>query len=142
MLNPDFPIISGSYQMTSEWYVNLPGEFNRRLEDNALVIWCRGFTIWIVVWHNDQNESTKDRLSWLKSDMPQDAFDIEQDTDGKVLRLAYRLVEDSNDDRVPAFYCFAVGESGHTQVSIYFDDVSDVDLARQIWRSLDERIAP
>ena len=66
------------------------------------------------------------------------AYDVEEHVQENVLRLDYRLVEDAQDDRVPAFYCYAVGEHSHVQMAFYFDDEEDLTLAKEIWRSLGE----
>ena len=64
--------------------------------------------------------------------MSSDAFDVEEVTEENVLRLRYRLNEESEDRRVAAFYGFAVGVNGHIQLGIYFDDEGDVEQAKQI----------
>lgn len=139
MLHPDFPVVSDHYQMTDMWSVVLPGEFNRRIEDGDLVIWRPGITIWTAIWGNDNNLPADKRLIELKQDISDDAFDIEEDVTGSILRFRYRLVEDSDDDRIPAYYCFAVGNSGYVQMAIYFDDENDLSVAESIWKSLEER---
>jgi hypothetical protein len=137
-LHPDFPVIEGRYQMTKDWSVVLPSQFNQRVEDGDLVIWKPGFTMWIVVWGNDKSQSQEERLGWLQSDSSPAAFDkITESSDG-VIRYAYRLKEESGDDREPAFYCFAIGKEGHVQMAIYFDSSGDLGAAQKIWRSLTE----
>jgi len=124
--------------MTEDWALALPEKFNRRLDNGDLVIWRPGFTIRIAVWNNDKDESPRQRLSWIKETMSTAAYDVEEHVQENVLRLDYRLVEDAEDDRVPAFYCYAVGEHSHVQMAFYFDDEEDVTLAKEIWRSLVE----
>ena len=137
-LHPDFPIIEGHYQMTKDWSVTLPSQFNRRIEEGQLVIWKPGFTVWTNVWNNDNSESQEERLQWIQSDPSPDAFGkITESSDG-LSRYSYRLKEDSDDDRVPAFYCFAIGEDGHVQMAMYFDSEGDLANAQAIWRSLTE----
>jgi hypothetical protein len=70
--------------------------------------------------------------------MSADALDLEELSDDNVMRLAYRLNEESGDQRVAAFYGFVVGTNGHIQIAIYFDDENDKDLAREIWLSVTE----
>ena len=65
MLNPDFPVVDGHYQMTSEWSLNLDQPHNRRIEEQQLVIWRPGVTLWISVWGNDNHESIDERLTWI-----------------------------------------------------------------------------
>ncbi len=137
-LNPDFPIIEGHYQMSKEWSVVLPSKFNRRVEDGSLVIWKPGFTMWTIIWNNDNSESPEERLKWIKEDSAPDAFDVVTESTNGALRYAYRLKEDSEDDRQPAFYCYAIGRDGHVQMAIYFDSPHDLSDAQAIWRSLTE----
>ena len=33
----DFSMVSGQYQITDEWSLNLPAQFNRKIEDGLLV---------------------------------------------------------------------------------------------------------
>lgn len=142
MLHPDFPVISGDYQMTKNWCVTLPGEFNRRIEEGDLVIWRPGMTIWTAVWGNDENKSKEECLSWIKEDISEDAFDISELRENDLLRFKYRLIEESEDERVPAFYCFAVGDSGYVQMAIYFDVEEELENAEFIWKSLKENKLP
>ena len=137
-LHPDFPVVEGHYQMTKDWSVALPAQFNRRLEDGNLVIWKPGFTLWTTVWNNDKAESKAERLEWIQGDSPPEAFDsIVESADG-IVRYAYRLKEQSEDDCQAAFYCFAIGQDGHVQMAIYFDSADDLEDAKAIWRSLRE----
>ncbi len=137
-LNPDFPIIEGSYQMTEDWSVTLPTPFNRRVEEGELVIWKPGFTIWINVWNNDKSESQGERLHWIQESSSTNAFDEIIESSDSVSRYSYRLKEDSDDDREPAFYGVGTGEGGHVQIVIYFDSAGDLAEAKSIWRSLTE----
>lgn len=122
--------------MTEEWSVNLPSKFNRRLEDSDLVIWKHGFTIWTIIWGNNNSESQEERLAWIQEDSSPDGFDAVVENSDRILRYAYRLKEDSGDDRQAAFYCYAIGETGHVQMAIYFDSPESIADAETIWRSL------
>jgi hypothetical protein len=141
MLNPEFPVVEGTLQMTKSWSMTLPDKFNRRIEEGDLVLWRPGFTIWVSALNNDHDESEADRMAWLRDEMSPDAFDVEDVSDDNVVRLAYRLNEESEDQRVAAFYGFVVGANGHIQLAIYFDDEQDEHLARKIWLSVTEGAA-
>ncbi|MES2475503.1 MAG: hypothetical protein V4640_06965 [Verrucomicrobiota bacterium] len=136
-LHPEFPVVEAHYQMTKEWSVDLPTKFNRRFEESDLVIWKPGFTIWTTVWNN-KSESPDERLAWIRDDSSPDAFDAVTETSNGLLRYSYRLKEDSDDARLPGFYCYAIGKVGHVQMAIYFDSPDDLDTAQAIWRSLTE----
>jgi hypothetical protein len=137
MLHPEFPVIEGKYQLTDDWSLALPEKFNRRLEGEDLVLWRPGFTIWIAVWDTD-NTSPAERLKRIREDISSNAFEFENEKDQQTLRFSYRLIEEREDNVVQALYCFAIGKNGHMQMAIYFDDESDLRLAKMIWRSVRE----
>jgi hypothetical protein len=137
-MHPDFPVVSGSYQMTKDWTIVLPGQFNRRFEEGSMVLWRPGLTIWVNVWNNDHNQTRADRLARIKSKHAPEATDLEEAEEEGLTRFCYRLKEESEDDRVAAFYGFAFGENGEVLISVYFDDESDIAVARSVWLSLRE----
>jgi hypothetical protein len=141
MSHPAFPVIEGRYGMTKEWSILLPEKFNRRFEEESLVIWHSGFTMWIIVWGNDGFEARETRLAQLRARVSDQAFDLEQSHDEGVLVFSYRLRETIDDNSVPALYGFAIGESGHVQMAIYFDQESDLGKAKAILKSLRESAA-
>jgi hypothetical protein len=49
-LHPDYPTIEGRYPLTSDWELDLPQKFNRRIEDGNMVLWRPGLTLRISVW--------------------------------------------------------------------------------------------
>jgi len=138
MLNPKFPTVEGRYQMTAGWAVTLPGKFNRRLEDGSLVFWRPGITAWTNVWENNKRESREDRLKWISGDASADSFDAETHVDANVTRFAYRLTERREKAAVHAVHAFAIGQDGHVQMAIYFDNEDDLRIAKQLWNSLEE----
>jgi len=138
-LNPHFPVVTGRHQLTAEWSIDLPGEFNRRIDDGDLVFWRPGITAFVAIWNNDNAESIGARLAWLRGDMNPEAFDIVQEDLVDAQRFAYRLREDSEDSEensMPALYAFTVVEDSHLQLAVYFDDEHDVEVALRLWRSV------
>jgi hypothetical protein len=131
-LHAGFPVVTGNYQLTPEWSLALPLKFNRRIEDGALILWRPGVTLYFNAWHNNHNESIGARLAKLKSDTSPDAFEPHEQRAGPAQQFSYRLIEDG----VNALYGFVVANSGHLQVAIYFDNESDIDLARSMFASV------
>ena len=135
-LHPDFPVVSGKYQMTNEWSIVLPSEFNRRFEDGSLVIWRPGITLWIDARNNDDNQSIEERAAWANDTKSTKAYDIEEIKEKSIYRVGYRLAEESEDQRAASFNGYAIGNDGHIFISIYFDNESDAENAKQIWKSI------
>lgn len=137
-----WPIVSGSYQMTDEWSILLPGQFKRRIEDGSLVFWRDGLTAWINVWGNDHAETPQALFDRFRSGFPEGRLDEREATQDGVLKYAYRLKEEAGDRRVAAFYCFAFGISGVVQMAVYFDDDADLANAHLLMQGLKETLPP
>jgi hypothetical protein len=138
MLHPDFPIVDGRYRMTDDWAITLPQQFNRRIEDDSLVLWRPGVTIWIIVWNNDKGESQQERLAWLRVGSASNALETELQTESDITWYSYRLTEFHEDEAVHGFYGFAIGVGSHVQMAIYVDEETELQTAREIFRSLGE----
>ncbi|MFT6910354.1 MAG: hypothetical protein ACJAS1_007082 [Oleiphilaceae bacterium] len=141
VLSPDFPVIEGKHEITKSWSITLPAQFNRRIEDEDIVIWKPGFTIYIAVWNNDKKRSHDSLFNSVTEDISLEAFDINSNENGEIKLFSYRLNEDMNDQRVAAFYCYAVSPNGYVQSVMYFDLEKDVDDAIRIWESFEYEVA-
>jgi hypothetical protein len=137
MTHSRFPVVQGRYHLTRDWSVALPGPFQRRLEDDSLVLWRPGITVWTNIWNNDKLETSQERLEWLREGTSPDAFESQVIIDGSLTRYAYRLTEQRDEGVVHALYAFAIGPNGHVQMALYFDDEADLSIAREIAQSLD-----
>jgi hypothetical protein len=131
-LHPDFPVVTGDFQLTANWKISLSLKFSRREEDGSLILWRPGITIYFIAWTNDEEESIDSRLKQIKADISRDAFEHTEQTNSGVRQFSYRLVEDD----VDALYGFAIVDSGLLQAAFYVDDESDIEVARAIFASL------
>lgn len=134
-LHPDFPIVEGRYRMTSDWSIGLEDRFNRRIEDDALVLWKPGLTIWTLAYE-DGLETRDQQRAWVESTRSDGATAIEESERGGVRYWTYRLVEEADDDRRPGFYCYAFSGGSHVFMGIYFDADRDAETARALCLSL------
>lgn len=124
-LHPDFPIVEGAYQMTDSWVINLDQAHNRRFENNSLVIWRPGFTLWINVWNNDNEDTIDTRLNWFKNNASEEAFEEAIIKNDNTVTYKYRLLENN----VHAMDGLVFSDDGHVQVAAYFDEETDHQIA-------------
>jgi hypothetical protein len=129
---PGFPLIHGDYALTDTWSIHLPEQFARRVERRSLVLWRPGLTIWLSAWGNDNNQPQTDRLASIKDAASPARFDVRESVSGDVIRFSYRLRDTNDDGPVESLNAYVVGDDGHLQLSVYFDDVADVDEARRL----------
>lgn len=135
-LHPDYPVVSGAYRLTDEWTATLPFEMNKRIEDGCLVLWRQGFTVWVIVWGNDNNQSAVERLEEIKGRADGAATDIAVELESNPARLSYRLKEEQERGPVNGLYGFAFKPEGHVQLAVYLDQESDIEDAYSLHRSL------
>ena len=136
-LHPDFPIVTGNYQLNPTWAIKLPLKFNRRVEGRSLILWRPGVTLYFSAFTNDDGKSTETRLAQLKAIISPDAFEPREEQTRTGRQFSYRLVEGG----VNALYGFVIAGNGHLQVTVYFDNESDIDLARTMFASITENVA-
>jgi hypothetical protein len=129
---PEFPLVQGDHALTATWSIYLPEQFARRVEDGSLVLWRPGLTMWLTVWNNDNNETQAARLAWIKDEASTVRFDERESVRGGVTRFSYRLHDASDDAPVESLSAYVIGDDGHLQLSVYFDDAADAAKAQQL----------
>ena len=134
----EFPTVEGSYRITVDWEIVLRGVFQRRFEEDVLVLWRPGLTARIRVSGNDENEPKEVRHRRIQEGTPGEASDVTTETNGALIRHAYRVKDTSQGERRPAFYGFAIGNSGHVQIVVDFDSEGDLATVQGMWRGLRE----
>ncbi len=133
---PGFPIVEGDHNLTATWTMHLPERFARRVEDNQLVLWRPGLTIWLTVWNNNHGASRATRLAEFKKSASPERFAEHASETSTLTRYAYRLRDENEDGPVESLFGFVFSDDGHLQMAIYFDDSADEAVARQLVESV------
>lgn len=129
---PGFPLVEGDYTLTATWSVHLPEQFARRVEDGSLVLWRPGLTIWLAAWGNDNSETQAERLAWIKDVASPERSDARESVCDGVTRFSYRLRDENEDGPIESLNAYVIGDEGHLQLSVYFDDAADAAKAQRI----------
>ncbi len=133
-LHPDFPVVSGDYEMTKGWRLALPQAFNRRIEDGSLVLWRPELTFWINVWHGEGQ--VDEVLARLLADASAGRTEEKLEKSGTMARLSYELAEvDGENDSVNGFVVYP---AGYVQLAAYVDSPEARSLAYDIIGSVRE----
>jgi len=133
-LNPEFPIVEGRFDMTRDWSIALDQPMNRRIEDDALVLWRPGLTAWVNAWGNPHHEPPIVRLNKLRAMSAPKRYNENNWAASDLLYSTYRLDEASDGQQQSALYGFVVGPNGHVQIAVYFDHDANAatDFVRRI----------
>lgn len=138
-LHPGFPVIEGHHRFTREWALELPGEFNRRVEEEGLVIWRPGLTFWIAAWDPEPEGTTEDTLAWILDSASPERTDEALERGDGLIRLTYRQREHDPQRRPPHYTAisgYVIGAPGHVQISAYCDGPGDIAAGEAVIRSV------
>jgi len=136
---PGFPLVEGDYALTRSWWLHLPERFARRVEEGSLVLWRPGLTVWLAAWDNNKGQPQAERLAWIKARASLERFAERESSSNNVSRFSYRLRDQNEDGPVESLNAYVIGDDGHLQVAIYFDDLADEARALQLVDSIAER---
>ena len=101
-----------------------------------MVLWRPGLTIWLIAWGNENSETQAERLAWNKGAASPARFAERETVTGGATRYDYRLRDQNEDGVVESLSAFVIGDKGHLQMSIYFDDPADEPKAWLIAESV------
>lgn len=138
-LHPDYPVVTGIYQIRDDWAVALPDRFNQRIEDGSLVLWRPALTFWITVWGNDKGASEEKRLTSILETASDIRSEQQIERTENLVRLTYELPEEDR-SRPKSVYKsisgYVIAPIGHVQISAYFDTPEGRSLGYKIIHSV------
>jgi hypothetical protein len=138
-LNPDFPIVSGDYQLGKGWRVALPEQFNRRIEDGSLVLWMPELTFWFNAWNNDLKASVEEQLNLILQHVSAERREEKIERAPELARLSYEVTEQDPENAgssIDSISAYVIGPQGYLQISAYGDSPEARTLAYKIIASI------
>jgi hypothetical protein len=126
-----------NYQITTEWRITLEMPYQRRIEDNALVLWTIGRTIVATAFRIPANLTRDELLAKLKSKPSAGILDVYETIQDDIDRLAFMQSEEVADGQTRlAMHTFNASTTSLLQIAFYFDIPKDVEWARTTWDSV------
>lgn len=124
--------VSGHIVLSKIWAIDLPETFDARIEQGAMVYRKPGFTVRLTVKNNPHHYSVEELYDGINRTKPPEAFDVASKDKQNVKTLSYRLYEPTGNSEAAEYYGFVFSEAGYIKLVIFFDNESDVQLARTI----------
>ncbi len=126
-----------TFRITHEWLINIPNDFENRLEDEKLIFWKTGMTIIIVAFRIPEETGKLELLNQIQKKMPDDALEKLVSTKGKIAGLGYTQIQKraGKKNRL-ALYTFTTSDTSCLQTAFYLDDPSELDWAKSIWETI------
>jgi len=122
-------------KITEDWSVDIDDSFQRRIEDESLVFWKPGQSVWINCWGDGTHPSKAEALANVREDADPQRRQVLDEEDGDIYRFIYALTEQQDNKVRYAAYSFAVIEGQYLQMAIYFDSLDDRAWALSVARS-------
>lgn len=125
------------YPITPEWFLTLDQSFQRRVENDQLVLWTTGKTIITVAFRLPETLTPEVLLETIKSKFSEGIFEAIESQDEGLLRFAALQTEDSAAGKVRlVLHGFTISPASCLQSAFYFDLPADLDWAKTAWQSI------
>jgi hypothetical protein len=126
-----------AFRITKEWLINIPDEFEHRVEDEKLVFWKTGITVIAVPFRLPGNSSKLDLLFQIQEKKPENILETFVSTKGEIAGLGYTQLEEVDGDKKRlSLTTFTVSDTTCLQVAFYLDDPTDLDWAKSTWKGI------
>lgn len=124
-------------QITNEWIIDLPEDFESRVVDEKRVFWKPGITIIIAAFSLPEGTGKLELLNQIQQKMPEEALETHVSTKGEIVGLGYTMLPKptGEKDRL-SLITFTASNTSCLQTAFYLDDPKDLEWAKGIWKNL------
>lgn len=117
------------------WCIDLPDEFQRRLQDEQHVFWTPGRTVYAVAYQTDATDA-EGALSEMAHDRRTKPVERFERKDGETIGQAWLLPEGDEEHRYWGLNTWTACRGAVACVTFYFEDRADLDWALRAWRTV------
>jgi len=124
-----------AFQITHEWLINIPEDFEYRVDDERMIFWKTGMTIVAVVFRLPRDTGKLELLNQIQKKMPENALETLVSTKGKIVGLGYTQIQELADNKNRlSLYTFTASDASCLQMAFYLDNPADLDWAKSVWQ--------
>lgn len=126
-----------AFRITSEWLIDLPDDFEKRVEEDKLVFWKTGITIIIAAFRIPEDTDKLELLNQVQSKIPENALEKLVSTKGEIVGLGYtQLIKVKNENDRLSLTTFTASDTSFLQVAFYLDIPDDLEWAKTTWERI------
>jgi hypothetical protein len=126
-----------AFQITREWLINLPEDFDNRVEEDKLIFWKTGITVVAVVFRIPETTDKISLLNQIQEKLPDDTLETLVSTKGEIVGLGYtRIHEVLNEKNRLSLYTFTASDTSCLQIAFYLDHPEDLFWAKAVWEQV------
>jgi hypothetical protein len=126
-----------AFQITKEWIINLPEDFEKRVEDEKMIFWKTGVTVVVAAFRLPEKTDKINLLNQIQGRMPEDTLETLVSTKGEVVGLGYTHIHAKADGKKRlSLYTFTCSDTACLQTAFYLDDPDDLSWAKSVWKNI------
>ncbi len=126
-----------AFRITHEWIINLPDDFESRVEDEKRIFWKPGITIIIAAFSLPEDTGKLELLNQIQQKMADETLETLVSTKGEIVGLGYTLIQKiAGGKHRLSLITFTASDSSCLQTAFYLDDPANLNWAKGIWKSL------
>jgi len=126
-----------AFRITNEWIIDLPDDFESRVEDEKLIFWKTGITVIIAAFSLPEDTGKLELLNQIQQKLPQDALEKLVSTKGEIVGLGYTQIQKLNgDNKRLSLTTFTASDTSCLQTAFYLDHPDDLAWAKGVWENL------
>lgn len=126
-----------AFRITTEWLINIPDEFEHRVEDEKLIFWKTGINVIAVPFRLPKNTSKLELLNRIQEKMPESIMETNVSTKGEIVGLGYTQFQkiEGKKKRL-SLTTFTASDTSCLQTAFYLDDPTNLDWAKSVWKGI------
>ncbi|MGI6741185.1 MAG: hypothetical protein ACOX7C_06870 [Brevefilum sp.] len=124
------------FQITREWIIDIPTEFEHRVEEEKLIFWKAGTTVIAAVFSLPNNTGKIELFTQIKEKFPEDILETFVSTRGEIVGLGYTHVLETDEHNRLALVTFTASDTTCLQVGYYLDNPDDLSWAKSVWETI------
>lgn len=126
-----------AFQITKEWLINLPEEFENRVEEDKVIFWKTGITVILAAFRVPQETGKIILLNRIQEKIPENALETLVSTKGEIVGLGYTQIHKELDEKNRlSLYTFTASDTSCLQTAFYLDDPDDLPWAKTVWEGI------
>lgn len=124
-------------RITNEWIINIPENFENRVEEGKLIFWKTGITVIVAVFRLPEDTGKIELLNQIQKRIPDNAIETLVSTKGEIVGLGYTQIQkvQGKKNRL-SLYTFTASDTSCTQAAFYLDNPADLDWAKSVWETI------
>ncbi len=126
-----------AFRITNEWIIDIPDDFENRVEEEKLIFWKTGITVIVAAFRLPGDTGKLELLNQIQEKIPENALETLVSTKGEIVGLGYTQVHKITGEKNRlSLYTFTASDTSCLQLAFYLDDPSDLAWAKSVWETI------